>query len=288
MKIHKYQVYTKKIKKLKKTMIARKDWALDHQGQTGTEGYAPIYESIVNFSKTAMKKAKNLETRINKEIEKAEKEKPFIEKKRKVKIHDSIIKTKFILKVNNLRKNFGDNVVLKNLTFNLKYGDKLLINGVNGSGKTTLLKILSGKIANYSGSVLWSPQINLGYYSQEFENLNFNNSVIYEVTKMKAELQTKARIILGCFNLSKDDVFKKIRNLSIGERSKVALAKIILSNQNVLILDEPTNHLEIVAREALEEALINFKGAIIFVSHDRYFQKKIANRFLNIETGKME
>ncbi len=285
LKIHQYEVHNKKIKKLKRAMIARKNWALDHQGQTGKEGYAPIYESVTNFSKTAMKKAKNLETRINKELEKEESQKPFIEKIRKIKVEDSGLKAKFILKVNGLHKSFGNRTILKGLTFDLKYEDKICLTGINGSGKTTLLKIITGKIKDFDGNIIWSPQVKIGYYSQEFENIDFDKTIIDEVANQDNELQTKARTILGCFNIRKDEVFKTIKNLSIGERSKVALSKIILAENNVLILDEPTNHLDISSMEALEEALENFKGPIIFVSHDRYFQNKIANRFLKLENG---
>ncbi len=287
LKIHKYQSQKKKIRKLKKAMSDRRGWALGHQGQTGSEGYAPIYESLVNFSKTAMKKAKNLETRINKELEKAESQKPFIEKVRKIHIDNADIRTKFVLKVKNLSKKFSKKIVLNNLSFNLNFGDKIAVVGKNGSGKSTLLKILTGEIKNYSGDFSWTPQADIGYYSQEFENINPEKTIIDEVTDSDYELQTTARTILGCFNIRKDEVFKKIKDLSIGERSKVAIAKIILSKKNVLILDEPTNHLEISAREALENALKKFNGTVVFVSHDRYFQRKIASGFLNIETGKI-
>jgi ATP-binding cassette subfamily F protein 3 len=286
-KIHQYANQKKKINKLKKAMTVRKKWALNHQGQTGKDGYAPIYESLVNFSKTAMKKAKNLEKRLEMELEKEKSKKPFIEKIRKIKVENSEVKTNYILKVRDLSKSFNKLNLIKNLNFELKFGEKLCIVGKNGSGKSTLLKILTNKLNFNQGKILWSPQAEIGYYSQEFENINIENTIISEITKNSKELEAKARVILGCFNIRNDEVFQKIKDISVGQKSKIAIVKIILSSKNVYILDEPTNHLEISAREALEEALLKYKGCLIFVSHDKYFQNKIATKFLNVETGKI-
>ena len=281
-KMHRFEVQQKKIKQLKKTLSQRKTWAFSHQSQTGKEGYAPVYEKITNPAKSAMKRAKNIETRIRKEIEKEESSKPFIEKKRKIQIHDSDLKSRFILKVENLGKSFDANNVFKSLFFSVPNHSRLVINGVNGSGKTTLLKILIGEITDFDGSFSWNPQAKIGYYSQEFENLNENNSIIEEVIQGNNEIHSEARTILGCLNIRKDKVYQKIRSLSIGEKSKTALAKIIVSDANVLLLEEPTNHLEISAREALENALIKFNGTIIFVSHDRYLQEKLSSETLEL------
>jgi len=281
-KMHQYEIQKRKIKQLKNTLTQRRSWALNHQAQTGKEGYAPVYETIVNPAKSAMKRAKNIETRIHKEIAKEESEKPFIEKKRKIQIHDSDLKSRFILKAENLGKSFGSKNIFQNLSFTVRNHSRLAINGVNGSGKTTLLKILVGEISEFEGIFSWNPQTKIGYYSQEFENLNPDNAIIEEVIQGNYEIQSEARTILGCLNIRKNKVHQKINSLSIGERSKTALAKIIVSNANVLLLDEPTNHLEISAREALEDALIKFNGTVIFVSHDRYLQGKLATEFLEL------
>ena len=281
-RLHQFETQKKKIKKLKATLNQRKGWALKHQAQTGKEGYAPVYEMVTNFAKSAMKRAKNIETRIQKEIKKEESQKPFIEKKRKIHLTDSHLNTKFILKVENLSKSFGTKTLFKNLSFSVSNNERLAITGDNGAGKTTLLKILTGKIKDYQGQFFWNPQVNIGYYSQEFENINFEKTIIDELTNGDKSLQTKARTILGSLNIRNDKVFDKILHLSIGERSKVALTKILMGKHNVLVLDEPTNHLEISAREALEEALLDFKGAIIFVTHDRYLQEKLAQNKLEL------
>ncbi|MEA2096537.1 MAG: ABC-F type ribosomal protection protein [Candidatus Cloacimonadota bacterium] len=282
-KIHQYENAQKKIKKLKKAFTDRKDWAVSHQAQTGKEGYAPVYETIINPAKDAMRRAKAVETRLNKEIKKAEEEKPWIEKKREIQFENSELKVRTILKVENLAKMYGEKLVFSDLSFSVETGSNVLISGKNGSGKSTLLKILIQKISEFSGDFFWSPQVRIGYYAQEIEELDLNKTILEELISGDMTKQAHARMILGSLNLRKDKVYQKIESLSIGERSKVALAKIIISDANVLLLDEPTNHLEIVAREALEDALIGFNGTIIFVSHDRYLCKKLAQKEINLD-----
>ncbi len=288
-KMHNFESQKKKINKLKKALVKRRSWSFQHQGQTGTEGNAPIYESVGNQSKSAMTRAKAIESRVIKEIEKAEAEKPWIEKKRRIIFSNSSLNCREILKVENLCKSFSNEVVLDNLSFSIKNHSRVSIEGLNGSGKSTLLKILIGSLEQTSGEFQWNPQVKIGYYSQEFDHLDDKRTIIEEVLdgiesdQTFSELQSRARTILGCLNLRKDKVYYKISELSIGEKSKVALTKLILSDSNVLILDEPDNHLEIVAREALEDALLNYSGSIIFVSHDRYFVEKIATESVGLD-----
>lgn len=282
-KLHQYDNAQKKIKKLKKAFNDRKDWAVSHQAQTGSEGYAPVYETIVNPAKHAMRRAKAVETRLNKEIEKAQEEKPWIEKKREIHFEDQQLRTKTILRVEQLNKSFGENKVLYDLSMTVATGERCLISGKNGSGKSTLLKILIGEIKNFEGNFSWNPQVKIGYFAQQIEELNPENTILEELIKGDMTRQSQARTVLGSLNIRKDKVHQRIGSLSIGEKSKTALAKIIISDANVLVLDEPTNHLEIVAREALEKALMQFSGTIIFVSHDRYLCEKLADRVINLD-----
>lgn len=277
-KIHDFETHQLKIKQLRKTLGQRKAWASSYQGETGSGGKAHIYEDVTNKGKKAMKRAKNIENRIEKVIEKEEAQKPFIAKERKLLFHDSDLKNKVVLSVMNICKKFDDNTVLDKINFDVKNGDRLAIKGKNGSGKSTLLKIITENMQPTDGTTKWAPKAKIGYYAQEYENLDLTNTIIEEVIQCNMKEQTQARTILGCFNIEKDDVNRKISTLSIGEKSKTALAKIILSESNVLVLDEPTNHLEISAREALEDALVKYNGTIIFVSHDRYFCDKIQTR----------
>lgn len=277
-KIHEFESHQKKIKQLRKTQGQRKAWASSYQGETGSGGNAPVYEDVTNKGKKVMKRAKNIEKRIEKIIEKEEAQKPFISKERKLLLNDSKLKNKVVLSVINISKQFDNNVVLKNINFDVENGDRLAIKGKNGSGKSTLLKIITKNLLPTDGAINWAPKVKIGYYAQEYENLNLDNTIIEEVLQGNTEEQTQARTILGCLNIEKDEVNRKISTLSIGEKSKTALAKIIFSESNVLVLDEPTNHLEISAREAIEDALMEYNGTIIFVSHDRYFCDKIQNR----------
>ncbi len=282
-KIHVYEEQKKKIKKLNIAARKRTQWAHSHQAETGSEGYAPVYECVSNLAKNAMQQAKNLQRRTERLIEKAEAEKPFIEKKRNFHFENLKVKSKQVLAVENLAKTIGSNNVLQNIELHLMTGERVAIIGKNGSGKSTLLKILTGHLNEYQGEMAWSPQVEIGYYSQDHENLNFDNTVMEEVVCGDKQKQTFARTVLGCLRISEQLVHNQIKTLSIGERSKVALAKIIVSGANVLVLDEPTNHLEIAAREALEDALRSYTGTIIFATHDRFLIEKIADRVINLD-----
>ncbi|MFA7124274.1 MAG: ATP-binding cassette domain-containing protein, partial [Candidatus Delongbacteria bacterium] len=218
--------------------------------------------------------------RMGKLIEKAESEKPFIEKKRSFSIDGESSGGNVILRVEDLSFRFSDEYLIEGLSFELYKGDRFAVRGKNGSGKSTLLKILTGNLGPEKGTVKWSPSVKIGYYAQEFENLDFDKTILEEVTQGDNLLQTKARTLLGCLKIEKDMVFRKIAGLSIGERSKTALAKILMTEPSVLILDEPTNHLEIESREALENAISDYHGTLIVVSHDRYFREKVTDKVI--------
>jgi len=247
-----------------------------------------VYECVSNLAKNAMVQAKNLQRRVERKIEEAEADKPFIEKKRSFHFETESIKSRQVLEVEHLTKTFGLKDVLSNINLHVKNGERVAIMGKNGSGKSTLLKILTGHLDGYVGSFTWSPQAKIGYYSQDYENMNFDNTVLEEVTGGDLKKQTFARTVLGCLFVSENLIQNSIRTLSIGERSKIALGKIIVSGANVLVLDEPTNHLEIEAREALEEALQSFNGAILFATHDRYLIEKMADRVIDMDKTRKE
>ncbi len=158
--------------------------------------------------------------------------------------------------------------------------------GPNGHGKSTFLKTLIGKLQPLSGEVLWGHQIEIGYFDQEQVEYTSENTVLEDLWDEYPDLtQTEVRTVLGSFLFSADEVFKDVRVLSGGEKVRLALAKLMLKQANLLILDEPTNHLDIPAKEALEKALAHYEGTILFVSHDRYFIQKMAKAILNIEDG---
>ncbi|MBU4486343.1 MAG: ABC-F type ribosomal protection protein [Candidatus Delongbacteria bacterium] len=281
-KIEQQKTANRKIKQLKQAYSDRKQWAETHQASTGTEGNAKTYNSITNFAKYAMQKAKNIETRMEKLIEKAESEKPFIEKKRSFSIEGESKGGNVALRVEDLSFGFSGKFLFDGLSFELNRNDRLAVCGQNGSGKSTLLKLLTGNLTAENGTVRWSPSVKIGYYAQEFENLDFSKTILEEVTQGNNLMQSKARTLLGCLKIEKDMVFRPISGLSIGERSKTALAKILMTEPTVLILDEPTNHLEIESREALENAIMNYQGTLIVVSHDRYFREKVTDKMIEL------
>ncbi len=161
-------------------------------------------------------------------------------------------------------------------------GDRIALLGSNGAGKTTLLKIICGIDKEYSGSIELDQALKIGYFSQEFERLGDQASVLDSMTTKQISLEN-IRLLLGCLLFRKDEVFKKIANLSMGEKSRVAFAKLILCGANLLVLDEPTNYLDIASTERIEQVLCNYTGSVLLVSHDKYLVQRVANKIVFLE-----
>ncbi|WP_291582209.1 ABC-F family ATP-binding cassette domain-containing protein [Clostridium sp. UBA6640] len=179
----------------------------------------------------------------------------------------------------------GENkkILIEDLSFDLTRGDRVALIGPNGVGKTSLLKALIGDLQLEHGSINWGKDIHIGYYDQEHEKLNPNNTVLEEVWDDFPTMKgSKIRGVLGRFLFSGEDVFKKIGDLSGGEKSRVALSKLMLIEANLLLLDEPTNHLDLQSKEVVESALKDYEGTILFISHDRYFINKIGNKVMEL------
>ncbi len=192
-----------------------------------------------------------------------------------------------VLSIDNLAKSFDDKMLFRNLNINLNRGDRLGIIGANGTGKTTLLNIITGEMLADTGEIKIGTNISVGYYKQQLEDLNLNARVIDEIWQIEPNmLQGELRNYLARFLFIGEDVFKCIGDLSGGEQSRVQLAKLILARVNFLILDEPTNHLDIFSRIVLENALKEFDGTILLVSHDRYFLNQLVNQLLVLDGEK--
>lgn len=188
-----------------------------------------------------------------------------------------------VLSVENLSKAFGSNTLFQNISFEIKRGEHVAIIGDNGTGKTTLLKILNEVIAADSGVFRLGTKVKIGYYDQEHHVLHMNKTIFDEISDDYPTLtNTQIRNTLAAFLFTGDDVYKLIQDLSGGERGRVSLAKLMLSEANFLILDEPTNHLDIASKEILEKALNEYTGTVLYVSHDRYFINQTATRILDL------
>ena len=188
-----------------------------------------------------------------------------------------------------IRKAYGDNVVYTGVDFRLLRGDRVALVGVNGAGKSTLLKIVAGVLPFERGSRVLGHNVSVHYYAQhQLDALNPGNSVLEEVAAVAdIETQPRLRTILGAFLFSGNDVEKPVAVLSGGEKSRLALAKMLLRPANLLCLDEPTNHLDVTAREILEEALEQFEGTMLFISHDRYFINRIATKVVEVRDNRL-
>ena len=193
-----------------------------------------------------------------------------------------------VLSVKDLSMGFDRNMLFENLSFDIKRGEHIAIIGDNATGKTTLLKLLTGMYSPISGDISYGAGVMIGYYDQEQQVLDDNKTIFDELHDTYPDMDnTKIRNILAAFLFTGDDVFKLISSLSGGERGRVSLAKLMLSNANFIILDEPTNHLDMISKEILEAAINKYEGTVLYVSHDRYFINSTATRILHLQDNRL-
>lgn len=187
-----------------------------------------------------------------------------------------------LVRIENLTKAFGSKEILRDVSLQIRREDKIALLGANGTGKTTLLQIIIGLDREYEGSLAINPQVRIGYFAQELSTLNYNATILEDVLNVGVKVN-EARLLLASLLFKGDEVYKSISRLSMGERCRVAFAKLILAGANLLVLDEPTNYMDIISKEKIEEVLEEFQGSVIFVSHDRYFTQRIANKIYLIK-----
>mgnify|MGYP000475288989 CR=1 FL=1 len=216
-------------------------------------------------------------------------EKPVeVDDSMRITLKPRVISGNDVLTVEHLTKSFPSLPLFEDLNFQIKRGERVAIIGSNGTGKTTILKILNQVIPADNGSFRLGSKVHIGYYDQEHHVLHMEKTIFEEISDDYPKLtNTEIRNLLAAFLFTGDDVFKPISALSGGERGRVSLAKLMLSQANFLILDEPTNHLDIISKEILEEALNNYEGTVLYVSHDRYFINKTATRILDLTNHKL-
>jgi ATP-binding cassette subfamily F protein 3 len=204
-----------------------------------------------------------------------------------IKLEPDIVSGKDVLSVENLEKSYNT-LLFKNISFEIKRGEHVAIIGDNGTGKTTILKIINGLVDADSGIIKLGTNVHIGYYDQEQHNLTDENTLFEEIANSYPNMtNTKIRNTLAAFMFTGEDVFKRVSDLSGGEKGRLSLAKLMLSEANLIILDEPTNHLDMASKEILENAINNYTGTVLYVSHDRYFINQTANRILELTNTKL-
>ena len=204
-----------------------------------------------------------------------------------IKLEPDIVSGNDVLSVENLEKSYNT-LLFKNISFEIKRGEHVAIIGDNGTGKTTILKIINGLVDADSGMIKLGTNVHIGYYDQEQHNLTDENTLFEEIANSYPNMtNTKIRNTLAAFMFTCEDVFKRVSDLSGGEKGRLSLAKLMLSEANLIILDEPTNHLDMASKEILENAINNYTGTVLYVSHDRYFINQTASRILELTNTKL-
>ena len=199
-------------------------------------------------------------------------------------LEPNILSGEDVLTIEHLSKSFGDHNLFTDIDMDIKRGEHVALIGGNGTGKTTILKMINKIVPKDSGAIILGSCVKIGYYDQEHQVLTMSNTIFDEISDAYPDLSnTRIRNVLAAFLFTGEDVFKKIQDLSGGERGRVSLAKLMLSSANFLILDEPTNHLDITSKEILENAIRNYTGTVLYVSHDRYFINQTATRIIELK-----
>ena len=203
-----------------------------------------------------------------------------------IEFHPAVVSGNDVLTIKGLSKSFDRLSLFSNANIDIKRGERVAVIGDNGTGKTTLLKIINQMLSADEGEIITGSKVHIGYYDQEQQLLDEDKTLFDELgDDFPAMTNTEIRNLLAAFLFTGDDVFKQVKDLSGGERGRLSLAKLMLSDANFLILDEPTNHLDIVSKEILENALTHYTGTVLFVSHDRYFINQTATRILSLYHG---
>lgn len=212
-------------------------------------------------------------------------DKPDGDRKRaRIEFNPSVTSGNDVLQVRDVSMGYGERILFKDLNLDIYRGEKVALIGANGIGKSTLFKIIMNELQPLCGNIRFGTNVNVSYFHQEQKTLNLDNTIIDEIWENNTHLtQTTLRSMLGAFLFEGEEVFKKISTLSGGERARVAILKLILSNANFLLLDEPTNHLDIDSKEVLEEALSGYTGTIFTISHDRYFLNTVVDKVLVLD-----
>lgn len=272
---------------VKKEQKRLAQWSAYMKQQQEIKHQEEVIAKLKSFNREkSIKRAESREKMLEKTVRL---DKPItIDDSMKITLKPSCESGKDVLEAVNLSKSFGSQELFSGINFEIKKGEHVAIIGDNGTGKTTLLKMINGLESIDSGKITLGTKVEIGYYDQEHHVLNDNKTLFDELQDAYPTLNnTEIRNTLAAFLFTGDDVFKRIGDLSGGEKGRVSLAKLMLSDANFLILDEPTNHLDITSKEILESAISGYEGTVLYVSHDRYFINKTATRILDLTRKSM-
>ncbi|KGG79420.1 hypothetical protein Y919_12170 [Caloranaerobacter azorensis H53214] len=268
-----YDKYIKEKRKLEKAARKHMERANKYNNMSKNDFQRHKAAKIAKRAKAIISRLENMD----------EKKKPIVSKNINIKLESNSDKIgNILIRAEGLSKSYG-RILFENVSFNIYRNSRIGLVGENGVGKSTLLKGIIGKV-QLEGNIYIAPSVKIGYFSQELEDLNLDLTILEELKSINND-ENYVRTLLGSMLFRRDDVYKKISNLSYGERVRVAVLKLILEENNLLILDEITNFLDIPTKEVIEDALLDYKGAILFVSHDRYFINKIAEEIWELSNS---
>lgn len=272
----------------KKRQLREAEWKAFQNQQAEIKHQEAVIEKLKQFNREkSIKRAESREKMLLK-VERLEKPEE-IENEMKLLFAPRESSGNDVLMAKELGKSYDGKRLFSHGTFSLQRGEHVALIGDNGSGKTTLLKILNGLIRADEGEFRLGSKVKIAYYDQEHAVLNMEKTLFDEIQDSYPDMNnTKVRNVLAAFLFTGDDVYKRIQDLSGGEQGRVSLAKLMLSDANFLILDEPTNHLDIQGKEVLEEAIRNYEGTVLYVSHDRYFINKTATRIIELFSNRFD
>ncbi|WP_035767207.1 ABC-F family ATP-binding cassette domain-containing protein [Butyrivibrio sp. NC2002] len=275
--------YTAYAKKREQIRAAKLKAYLNQQAEIKHQ--EEVIDKLKQFNRgKSIKRAESREKMLDK-IERLEKPTEIRDDMR-ITLTPSCVSGMDVMHVDRIAKSFGNEHLFKNISFDIKRGEHVAIIGDNGTGKTTMLKIINNMETLDEGEITLGVKVHIGYYDQEHQVLHNEKTLFEELSDAYPSMNnTEIRNTLAAFLFTGDDVFKRIGDLSGGEKGRVSLAKLMLSDANFLILDEPTNHLDITSKEILEDAINNYEGTVLYVSHDRYFINKTASRILDLTHG---
>lgn len=272
----------------KKRQIREAEWKAFQNQQAEIKHQEAVIEKLKQFNREkSIKRAESREKMLSK-VERLEKPEE-LENEMKLLFSPRESSGNDVLMAKELGKSYDGKRLFSHGTFSLQRGEHVALIGDNGTGKTTLLKILNGLIRADEGEFRLGSKVKIAYYDQEHAVLHMEKTLFEEIQDTYPEMNnTKVRNVLAAFLFTGDDVYKRIQDLSGGEQGRVSLAKLMLSDANFLILDEPTNHLDIQGKEVLEEAIRNYEGTVLYVSHDRYFINKTATRIIELFSNRFD